>query len=325
LIMPPDDKKIETPATAPASASESPAATSAPAAAPAAASPQEQTSSPADAPGATIPAAKPSLLQETVAAIEAKDKPPAEVKPAETKPAETKAEAAKSEAAKPETKPAEAAKPEEKKPEVKAEEKPAEAKATETKPAEAAKPAPVEYKYTLPETLKLDDAAKTNLHAAFDKFRENPAEGAQGLIDLHNKSLETFAKEVADNQRKVFYETRDGWRKEIMADPILGGSGHQTTAGVVARMRDLLVPKEMLAPRKFDDGSPRLSAFDEFLETTGAGDHPALWHLLHNAGRYLDEPAPPPPNARPTADNGRRGKTKMRDMYDHPRSNNGQS
>jgi hypothetical protein len=75
-----------------------------------------------------------------------------------------------------------------------------------------------------------------------------------------------------------------------MADPILGGSGHQTTSQAVARMRDLLIPKEMLAPRTFDDGKPRLSIADEFLESTGAGDHPVLWHILHNAARYLDEP-----------------------------------
>jgi hypothetical protein len=299
---------------------ESLAVASAPAAGASVASPQESSPPSNNTPGATIevPAAKPSLLQETVAAIEAKDKPAEapklEAKAEGDKPAEGKSAEAKP-TPEPEKKEAEAAKPDDKA-------KPAEAKPAD-KPAEPVKLEPVEYKYTLPETLKIDDATKTSLHAAFDKFRENPAEGAQGLIDLHNQTLETYAKSVADNQRKIFYETRDGWRKEIMADPILGGSGHQTTAGAVARMRDLLVPKDMLQPRKFDDGSPRLSTFDEFLETTGAGDHPALWHVLHNAARYLDEPAPPPPNARPTATNGKQGPARVRDLYTHPKSGQG--
>jgi len=294
-----------TPAAQPQSEAASSAAASQPAAAP-------------------IVEAKPTLLQETVAAIEAKDAPPVqpEAKPDAGKPAEKPAEA------KPADKPAEAkpeaAKPEAK-PETKAEEKPAEAKPAEAKPAEAAKPAAVEYKYTLPETLKLDDAGKAEFHAALDKFRESPAEAAQGLVDLHNKSLEAFAKEIGQQQRTTFYATRDEWRKKIMADPQLGGAGHNTAAGAVARMRDFLVPKEMLSPRKFDDGSPRLSELDEFLETTGAGDHPVLWHILHNAARYLDEPAPPPPNARPTPDAGRKGPRRLRDAYDHPRSGNGQS
>jgi hypothetical protein len=302
-------------------APQAPAVTDVPAAAPAAEQPQmaapvpsaEAAIAPAAAP---IPEAKPTLLQEAVKAVEEKAAPAAEAKPAEPKvEAKPAADAKPAEGEKPaaETKPVDAEKPAE-----------GEKPAAETKPAESAKPEPVEYKYTLPETLKLDDATKAELHAALDDFRADPAANAQKLIDLHNKSIEAFAKQVAQDQRTTFYATRDTWRKEIMADPILGGAGHQTAAGAVARMRDKLVDPADLKPRKFDDGAPRLSAFDEFLETTGAGDHPALWRMLHNAARYLDEPAPPPPNARPAANNGRRGPRRVRELYDHQRSGNGQ-
>src|ERR1700728_92121 len=222
---------------------------------------------PPAAAGAPSIESQPSLLQQVT--IEA---PKEEPKPAEAKPEE-----------KPEAKPAEL---------TKEGDKPVEVKAEEAKPAEAVeppKPEPVEYKYTLPETLKMDDALKGEVHKAFDDFRTNPAEGAQALIDLHAKSIQAYAEHTAKEQRRVFNETREGWRKDIMADPVIGGSGFETSKAAVARMRDLLVPKDMLTARKNDDGSQRLSVFDEFLETTGAGDHPALWRLLHNAARYLDE------------------------------------
>lgn len=324
-MSPPDDENPNPGAStsAPANSAAAPAAGSASAQSPASALPGAP--NPSDQPAAAAssserPAAyegsEPSLLQTTAA----KEPPKADAKPADaavadgTKPAESK----------PDTKAAE--KPAEgdaKKPDAAAakpgEEKPVEAAA---KPTEAEKPATVEYKYALPETIKLDDAHKTELHGLLDAFRADPA-NVQPLIDYHHTRLVDYAKEVDANNRRVFNEMRAENRKAIMADPQLGGSGHQTTAQAVARMRDLLIPKEMLEPRKFDDGKPRLSIADEFLELTGAGDHPVLWHMLHNAARYLDEPQAKdlPPNVRPPKDIGRRPKGRLRDMYDHPRSN----
>ncbi len=260
---------------------------------------------------------EPSLLQQT--GVEAEAKAAEAVKPDDAKPAES-------------AKPAEAAKPEDGKA---AEAKPAEAKAAEPakegeKPAEAAKPeapAAVEYKYELPAAIKLDDTTKTALHGVLDAFRADPT-NVQPLVDFHNARMaeftETATKQIADHNRTVFNEMRAENRKAIMADPVLGGSGFQTTQGAVARMRDLLIPKDMLEPRKFDDGKPRLSVADEFLESTGAGDHPVLWHMLHNAARYLDEPqaAEMPNNPRPPKNHGKPpGRGKLRDLYTHSRSN----
>lgn len=294
----------------------SPAGTSAPAAVPVAAEPVSSAVLPANEiakPAEAAPAAEaakpaepgvhetPTLL-ETVGEQKAEEAKPADAKAAETKPAEAKPG---------EAKPAEA-KPEDKKPDA------------EAKPAEPQKPAPVEYKYTIPETLKLDDTLRGELHTALDEFRANPAEGAQKLIDLHTKTMADFVAAQEKRQREVFAETNKTWHKEILADPELGGSGYQTTQAAVARMRDLLVSPADAAPRKWDDGSPRMSAFQEMCRVTGVGNHPVFWRMLHNVAKWLDEPQAhqQPTEIRPPADIGRSPDRRRGAaiLYDNPRS-----
>ncbi len=166
----------------------------------------------------------------------------------------------------------------------------------------------VEYKYTLPETIKMDDAMKGEVHKAFDDFRANPSEGAQGLINLHEKTMREFAQFMADEQQRQFTNTRQTWAKQITQDQELGGSGYQTTMGAVARMRDLFVAEK------------DRPAFEQMLRTTGVGDHPEFIRMLHQAARFYDEPALPPPNPRPPQGNGQRPSRRLRDVYDHPRS-----
>jgi hypothetical protein len=212
-------------------------------------------------------------------------------------------------------KPAEAPKPEEKpgdKPAEKPAEKAAEAKPAEkqveVKPAEPVKPEPVAYEYTVPETIKMDDALKGTFHTALDNFRADPTKGAQGLMDLHNQAMTDYATHLAAEQQRVFSETRKEWRKQVMADEQLGGSGYQTTMKAVARMRDMAVPEKDRA------------SFNEFLRVTGAGDHPAFLRAMHNFARYFDEPGLPPPNPTPPPGNGARPGARGRVLYDNPRS-----
>jgi len=292
-----DEANIPNPATAApaAEASQAPSLDSPPAAAPAAAS----SDAPAPAGSEAAPAAggpEPTLLEKFDAGAE----PPTADKPAE--PAEKPAEAAKPDDAKP----ADA------KPEEKAAEKPAEAKPAE-KPAEkAAEPAklePVAYEYEVPATIKMDDGLKTEFHAVLDGFRADPAKGAQGLIALHEKAMTDYAQQLQDNQMKVWNETRKAWRNEVMSDEQIGGSGYQTAMSTVAKMRDLFVPE---AERK---------SFDDFLKTTGAGDHPAFLKMLHRAGQHFEEAPMPPRDIKPAPDNGKNPNSRRGALlYDHPRS-----
>jgi hypothetical protein len=259
--------------------------------------PANELAKPADKPAEPGVHDTPTLL-ETVG-----DQPkPAEPVKAEAKPADAK--------------PAEPAKPGD---------KPAEPVA-EAKPAEP--PAPIEYKYTVPETLTLDDTSKGELHKALDEFRADPSVGVQKIVDVGAKLMTDYATNLKTatekHQREVFAETNKNWHAAILADPELGGSGYQTTSAAVARMRDKLVPAAMLAPRQNPDGTPRMSEFQEFCRVTGAGNHPVFWHMLHNAARYLDEPQARniPTEIKPPADIGRNPNKRRgaQILYDNPRS-----
>jgi hypothetical protein len=174
--------------------------------------------------------------------------------------------------------------------------------------AEPAKLEPVAYEYTVPETLALDEATKTELHGALDGFRQDPAKGAQGLVDLANKSIQAAVDRVRTDQHKAFNDTRSSWQKDVLADEEIGGAGHQTSMRAIARMRDLFVPEKERA------------AFDQFLRVTGAGDHPQFLKLLHQAARYIDEPSLPPAGAKPPPNNGKAPGRRRDTIYDHPSS-----
>lgn len=238
------------------------------------------------------PAAQPTLLEKFDA--EQKAKADEAAKARETKPAEP---------AKPPEKPAEPTKPA-------AEAKPGEKPEVKAEPA---KPEPVAYKYTLPETVKLDDTRKTELHGALDEFRANPADGAQKLIDMGNRMVVEAIDAERKRQHDVFGETRSQWRKDVMADEQIGGAGHQTAMGAIARMRDLAVSRHA-------EGTPQhaadVKAFDDMLRITGVGDNPVFLRMLHNFAQYFDEPGPPPPNIKPSKFNGARPRARMRDLYD---------
>ncbi len=181
--------------------------------------------------------------------------------------------------------------------------KPDEAPAPPPETVVAAAPEPVAYEYTLPEVLKMDEALKSTVHEALDAFRADPVKGAQGLLDLHAAEMQKYANGLLVKQYETFNDTRRGWVTEVMADPILGGAGHQTAMGAIARMRDQFV-KEADRP-----------AFEEFLRVTGAGDHPQFLKLLHNVSRAHDEPLLPPPNPKPTPNNGQPPKKGMSSLY----------
>jgi hypothetical protein len=267
--------------------------------------------SPTPAPDAPVPAV-PEQVAPAPAAEPAGAAPAPEVTPTPEAPAEPtlleKFDTEKAEADKAKEKPAEPTKPAE--PEIKSEEPKKEGE-PEAKAAEPAKPDPVAYEYALPDTLKMDEATKGELHTALDSFRADPAKGAQGLIDLHNKVMTAYdtslREQIRNDQVKAFNDMRKDWRTKVMADEQIGGAGHQTSMGAIARMRDLFVAEEDRAE------------FESFLKYTGAGDNPYFLRMLHNAARYFDEPGMPEPNAQPTKDAGR-PQNRRATLYDNPRS-----
>lgn len=237
--------------------------------------------------------------------------PPAEVKPPEieAKPGEEKPAEKPPEEVKP---PAEVPKEPEKAPEVEA--KPPEA---EVKPPEPAKAEPLEYKFELPADMAIDDTRKAALFTALDTYRADPS-NIQPLVDFHHAAIQEIAGQALKYQHDVFNETKSTWRKEVMADEQIGGNGHETAMGVVARMRDRFVSQH---PRDSAGWEADQKALVQALDLTGAGDHPAILRFIHNVGVAFDEPPPPAPSVggKPPPQPGGPNTGKS-PLHDNPRS-----
>ena len=243
------------------------------------------------------------MLEKAAEAAAAKDAAKPEAKPAEIDPkaAKTDDKAAK---------PAEAAK---------SAEKPAVAAA---KPAEVAAPTNVIdfAKFKMPDALKdttADNPRMVEFSGALTEALKSPQDAGQKLLDMHAAAMTEYANQTLKNQIKAFNETRNGWAKDVMGDAQIGGAGHDTAMGAIARMRDMLVSTAQPGTKEY---AADHKALDTFLRVTGAGDHPVFLRMLHNAARYFDEPGLPPDNPQPPPDNGRQNGARKRILYDHPRS-----
>ena len=163
---------------------------------------------------------------------------------------------------------------------------------------------PIDYKFETPAGVSISTEQGNELKTALDAFRADPEKGVQSLIDLHAKAIKEYAATTLVRQYEVFNETRKGWQQQVLEDAQLGGSGHKTVMRAAARMRDRFVPAD------------RRAAFESFLRTTGAGDHPEFIRLLHNVAGAFDEPPLPPPNVNPPPDLGRKsGASKAQILY----------
>ena len=179
-------------------------------------------------------------------------------------------------------------------------------------PAEVAPPPPpepvkVEWDFSIPETLKVTDEQKSELTGILDsilapKEGETPSQAVNRLFDLHAQAMAETVKQIQQDQISAFNETRANWRKEVLADEQLGGAGHQTAMGAIARMRDLSISDHKPGTPGY---AKDLQEYEQFLRVTGAGDHPAYLRQLHRFAKFFDEPALPPPNPKPPADIGR--------------------
>jgi hypothetical protein len=297
-----------------------PAGTSPPA--PAASTPEPAVAAPAPAVAEVVPAVEPAAPIAPAAESGPHDKPTLLEEFTAKQAADAAAAAAK--AAEKPAEPAKAAEPV----------KPAEAKPAEpVKPAEAPKPAeaapvePIKYEFKIPESIdingkpqpliKADDPRMATFTELLGGARV-PPEAAQSMLNMHAEAMQDYAKHVTAEQFRVWNETRDGWRKQIMADEQIGGSGHQTAMQAIARMRDRFASAASPTTPQY---AADIKAFDEFLRITGAGDHPIFNRLLHNVARVFDEPqaAEAPINLKPPKGHGRAPKG---GIYNHPTSAN---
>lgn len=141
--------------------------------------------------------------------------------------------------------------------------------------------APLVYEFKLPEGLTVDEARITAATELFQQHRVDPAV-AQELVSFHAQEMQRYADASTEAQNRAFLDVRKGWAEQVRSDPEMGGAGHNTAMQRIFRVRDMFVP---VSDHK---------AFNEFLDATGAGDHPAFLRMLYRIGAKFDEPTVAP-------------------------------
>jgi hypothetical protein len=205
------------------------------------------------------------------------------------------------EKAAPEVKPVQT-KPVEKVVEEKVEAKP-EDKPAEVKPSEPETPNPIDfnsYKFEFAEHVK-PQAEKVKAFTEFALENKLSPEAAQKAVSYFNEAASAFVAEQQRQQIQAWNETRSGWRTSALADPMIGGAGHQHAMGVIARTRDMLISDAQPGTKQYDADAKEV---EDFLRITGAGDHPAFLRMLYRAGHRLDEPRMVTARPEPTKTNG---------------------
>lgn len=148
-----------------------------------------------------------------------------------------------------------------------------EIKDASTPPAEQTPPAgaPEAYaEFTAPEGVVLDKELVAEVTPIFKELGLSQ-EAAQRLMDFHaakfGKSNEALMKTVED--------MRADWRNQVMSDKEIGGKIDQVKVEL-GRAKDRL-PADV---RK---------GFDEAMDMTGLGDHPAIVKALYHLAKMVNE------------------------------------
>lgn len=178
-------------------------------------------------------------------------------------------------------------------------------------PAEAAAPAAPTYEpFTLPEGLTIEPD-KLNGYTEILGKHSLPQEAGQELLNLYIAERQKDAVQTVAQQHQAFADMRKGWQEGVRTDPEIGGANFHTAMDAVASVRDRFIPQS----------GPVKEAFDKFLVTTGAGDHPEFLRFIARIGAAFREPAPPPAGGRPPPDVGKRpsGRNGV-SIYDNPSS-----
>jgi hypothetical protein len=165
-----------------------------------------------------------------------------------------------------------------------AEEKPADPKADpEKKPdAEADKPVtPADYKLTLPEGLKADDALVSKFldGAAKGKLSNDTVQALISELGPEVASLSKLATEYASAVQQ-FQDMNKSWQSECKADPDFGGAKLPDTLAAVRKAWDATLSPD------------HVKALDAALDLTGAGNHPAILRAFHALASRLGEGGP---------------------------------
>lgn len=172
--------------------------------------------------------------------------------------------------------------------------------------AEAVVAAPIAWDLKFPETIKASATDVDRLTGILNDIARpkegvDPSTAASQLLALHSEQMIAYDKQLRAEQQTSFNNYRAEQRKLVLADPDIGGAGHDTAMKAIARARDALISDAKPGSAQYQKDA---AAFSEFLRYTGSGDHRIFLNILHRAARFVDEPAAPTALAKPTSYNG---------------------
>jgi len=148
-----------------------------------------------------------------------------------------------------------------------------ETKKPDEKPKAAGAPEKYET-FKAPEGYELDEALVAEVAPVFKELGLNQ-EGAQRLIDLYSKKILA----VADGPYEQFVNTRNEWRKGIIADKELGNGTDGLKPEVLKNINTAI-----------EAAGPALAReFREAMTITGAGDNPAFVKAFNILGQLVGE------------------------------------
>ena len=126
----------------------------------------------------------------------------------------------------------------------------------------------------------LMDEAQTADFKSFAKEQGLTQEQAQKVLDFGGVKI----KEMIEAPYKTWRETQEKWQAEVKADPEIGGTKFEQS------IKDSALVFEPNESNPFVGSAEEAKALREALNTTGAGNNPAVVKLFVKMGKLLAEP-----------------------------------
>jgi hypothetical protein len=140
--------------------------------------------------------------------------------------------------------------------------------------------APEEYsQFTVPEGLAMDEAQTADFKS-FAKEQDLTQEQAQKVLEFGGVKI----KEMIEAPYKTWREMQETWQAEVKADPEIGGTKFEQS------IKDSALVFEPGESNPFVGSAEEAKALREALNTTGAGNNPAVVKLFVKMGKLLAEP-----------------------------------
>lgn len=140
--------------------------------------------------------------------------------------------------------------------------------------------APEEYAdFTVSEGMKLEGPDLTEFKS-FAKEQDLTQEQAQKVLDFAGPKI----KAMIEQPLRAWNEMQVKWQEEVKADPEIGGTKFGQS---IKEAGNVFVPGEA---NPFVKSEAEAKALRDALNTTGAGNNPAIVKLFVKMGRVLAEP-----------------------------------